>query len=73
VSAKVKDGLYWISKDKMFLIKRPSPIGGWYFKYLEEMGGAFRYGWGWSEKNDEEHKDLPCILPSSLLKWSYQE
>lgn len=75
MSPKVNDGLSWVVLGKngeRFLLKRPLPIGGWYF--LKDLSGFYRDlndggGWGWGDFHDKENEGAALVAPLSVLFW----
>ena len=73
MSAKVKDGLLWSPAEPIyFLLKRPLPIGGWFFNkntFLEGMAEYYGSGWGWEDHHDKENEGAALVAPLNILFW----
>lgn len=75
MSAKVNDGLSRVvlgEDEERFLLKRPLPIGGWYFP--KDLSGFYRdlngvAGWGWEYYHNKENEGAALVAPLSVLFW----
>lgn len=68
MSAKIHDGLNH-KEGRLFVLKRPIPIGGWFLTLDELESALLSDGWGWGECNNKENKGAVLIAPLILFYW----
>lgn len=73
MSPKVNDGLLWSpAEPNYFLLKRPLPIGGWFFNkdtFLDDMSKDYSSGWGWAKVHEKDHEGAALVAPLPILFW----